>query len=318
MVSSGASHAVMEVSSHALHQDRVDGLSFQVAVFTNLSRDHLYYHRDLESYFAAKARLFRKYLSPQGRAVVNVSDAWGLKLAEELGAQAIRVGEGASLSGKVEARLAEGYRFSLEHQGKRYSLATRLYGDFQLENLLLSVGVGLALGLSFEEAVEALSGVCAPPGRLELVACPQGALVFVDYAHTPEALAKALMSLRPLVSGRLFCVFGCGGERDRGKRPLMGEVASRLADRVIVTSDNPRAEDPERIVADILTGISGKAPRVILDRREAIFEALRALAGGDVLLIAGKGHEDYQEIQGVRYPFSDREVVREFVMTEAA
>jgi len=317
MVKNNLTHAVMEVSSHALDQGRVEEIFFQVAVFTNLSRDHLDYHPDMEAYFQAKRKLFKRYLVPQGKAVVNVSDPWGQRLASELGAQAIRVGEGAPLCGSVALRGTEGYRFVLEYQGQKYSLPTRLYGDFQLDNLLLTVAVGLALGFSFEEVASALIGISAPPGRLELVSCWRGGLVFVDYAHTPEALDGALKSLRPLVQNRLLCVFGCGGERDPGKRPLMGEVAARLSDLVILTSDNPRGEDPEAIVAQIKSGFPPhKTPRVILERREAIHTALRTLAPGDVLLIAGKGHEDYQEIAGTRQPFSDQAVVREFVLTE--
>ncbi len=317
MVRSGLSHAVMEVSSHALDQGRVEEVGFQIAVFTNLSRDHLDYHADMEAYFQAKRRLFRRYLVSQGKAVVNVSDPWGQRLAKELGAQAIRVGEGAPLYGGVEARGPEGYRFVLTYKDRTYSLPTRLYGDFQLDNLLLTVAVGLALGLSLDEIGGALTGICAPPGRLELVSCWRGGLVFVDYAHTPEALAGALKSLRPLVKGRLWCVFGCGGQRDVGKRPLMGAVAARLADQVILTADNPRGEDPAAIVADIQAGFPRtKTPRVILDRKEAIWTALKALGPGDVLLIAGKGHEDYQEVAGKRHPFSDQAVVREFVLME--
>ncbi len=317
MVRAGLTHAVMEVSSHALDQDRINPLRFQIAVFTNLSRDHLDYHRDMEAYFQAKKKLFGRYLLSQGKAVVNVSDPWGRRLALELGGQAIRVGEGTALRGSIEAREPGGYRFVLEYQDRRYTLATRLYGDFQLENLLLSVAVGLALGFPLEEIGASLSGISAPPGRLELVACYRGGLVFIDYAHTPGALASALQSLRPLVRNRLVCIFGCGGQRDRGKRPLMGEVAALLADKVVLTSDNPRGEPPEEIVAQILKGIPPtKEPEVILDRREAIYTGLKDLKEGDVLLIAGKGHEDYQEIAGIRYPFSDQEVVREFLFTE--
>ncbi len=318
VVEAGLTHMVMEVSSHALDQGRVDGLLFEVAVFTNLSRDHLDYHRDMEAYFSAKKKLFEEYLSFQGRAVVNVSDPWGRRLAEILGEQALRVGEAGDITGAITTRSPGGYSFLLRFGDKRRELSTKLFGDFQLENLLFTVATGLALGFSFEETAEALSDLSAPPGRLELVGEIHQALVFVDYAHTPEALAKALNSLRPLVRGRLFCLFGCGGNRDKGKRSLMGQVAAELADLVIVTSDNPRYEDPEEIIRDILTGMNGVSPLVIPDRREAVLEGLSRLGPGDVFLIAGKGHEDYQEIKGVRYPFSDQAVVREFLLTEAA
>ncbi len=318
MVSSNISHVVMEVSSHALDQKRLESLSFQVAGFTNLSRDHLDYHHCIEKYFEAKTRLFRDYLDLYGKAVINVSDKWGRKLLEIVGKKAITVGRGSSLNGKVLARLPDGYSFLIKFKEKEIVLSTKLYGDFQLENLLIAVATGIALNLDFEDLVDALSDVQAPPGRLELVGKKHDAFIFVDYAHTPHALAKALESLRPFVSNRLFCVFGCGGDRDRGKRSLMGKVALELADQVILTSDNPRNEDPNIIIADILSGMNGATPLVIPDRREAIFEAISRLRPGDVLLVAGKGHEDYQEIKGRRYPFSDQKLIREFLAMEAA
>ena len=318
IVSSQASHVVMEVSSHALDQGRLEGLSFRVAAFTNLSRDHLDYHHSMEEYFAAKAKLFEKYLNIRGKAVINVSDKWGIKLAEIVGKKVIQIGGEHGLSGKVLARLQEGYVYLIKFEDKRIELPTRLYGDFQLENLLIAVATGIALGLNLEDIVIALSGIQAPPGRLELVGKKQGALIFVDYAHTPHALAKALESLRSLAPKRLFCVFGCGGDRDRGKRPLMGQVALSLADQVILTSDNPRNEDPEAIIAEILSGMNGASPLIVPDRQEAILEAISRLAPGDILLVAGKGHEDYQEIKGRRYPFSDQKVIRECLTMEAA
>ena len=310
----GGKFAVMEVSSHALDQGRVEGLPFEVAVFTNLSRDHLDYHGSLEDYFQAKMMLFERHLSPRGTAVINVADPWGRKLAASLSKPVIKVGE--DVRGMVLERTWQGYVFRLRVGDEEHSLATTLYGDFQLENLLLACSCGLALGVPFYETVKALEGVKAPPGRLELVAEKEGALVFVDYAHTPEALRVSLLSLRPLAR-RLVVVFGCGGERDRGKRPLMGQVAEEVADLVVLTSDNPRGEDPERIIADILSGMKGR-PVVVPERKEAIFEALSLLREGDILLVAGKGHETYQEIAGRRYPFSDQEVIREILAREAA
>ncbi|NPB09784.1 MAG: UDP-N-acetylmuramoyl-L-alanyl-D-glutamate--2,6-diaminopimelate ligase [Thermodesulfobacteria bacterium] len=316
MREAGLTHAVLEVSSHALDQGRVEGLSFDVAAFTNLSRDHLDYHGDLETYFAAKRKLFSRYLKAQGRAVINIRDPWGRRLLEGLKVPVTKVGE--DLSGEIVARTREGLVLRLRHGREEREVSTRLFGDFQLENLLVAAGCALALGLSFSEVSQALEGMSAPPGRLEWVASPaQGALVFVDYAHTPEALRRALESLRPYASGRLLVLFGCGGNRDQGKRPEMGRIAEEMADLVILTSDNPRFEDPEAIIADIVRGMSTK-PLIRTDRRQALALALEILRPGDVLLVAGKGHEDYQEVCGQRHPFSDREVIREILLTEAA
>ncbi len=315
MLDAGLSHVVMEVSSHALAQGRVAGLSFDVAAFTNLSRDHLDYHRDMEAYFQAKKKLFTTHLKASGQAVVNVASTWGRRLAQELSAPVIKIGE--DLGGMVTQRSRAGYSFLLVYGQKQQSLATTLYGDFQLENLLMATGCGLALGFSFEEIVPLLPKLKAPPGRLELIGEKNGALIFVDYAHTPEALKGALMSLRP-VAKRLLVLFGCGGDRDQGKRPLMGQIAEAHADQVILTSDNPRSEDPQKIINDILKGMKSKPVLVEPDRREAIWAALSLLREGDILLIAGKGHEDYQEIAGKRYPFSDAQLVREFLTREAA
>ncbi len=315
MKQAGLTHAVLEVSSHALDQGRVEGLTFQVAAFTNLSRDHLDYHGSLEAYFEAKTRLFTRYLKTRGQAVINTLNPWGRRLAMGLKVPVTKVGEDPS--GEILARTPEGLVFCLRSGGETRQVATRVFGDFQLENLLLTAGCALALGLSFSEVAEKLSTLSAPPGRLELVATYGGALVFVDYAHTPEALRRALLSLKPYVRKRLLVLFGCGGNRDQGKRPQMGRVAEELADLVILTSDNPRFEDPEAIIADIAKGLSTKA-LIKPDRREALAIALEQLSPGDVLLVAGKGHEDYQEIRGQRYPFSDQEIIREILLTEAA
>ncbi|NPA48853.1 MAG: UDP-N-acetylmuramoyl-L-alanyl-D-glutamate--2,6-diaminopimelate ligase [Thermodesulfobacteria bacterium] len=314
MQAAGATYVAMEASSHALSQGRLAGLSFEIGVFTNFSRDHLDYHGNMENYFEAKKLLFKRHLSPQGKAVINVADTWGRRLLADLLSPVIKVGE--DLRGIVSKRSRQGFSFRLVFGSQEYELATTLYGDFQLENLLLACSCGLALGYPFEEVVEALKTIKAPPGRLELIAQKEGALVFVDYAHTPAALERALQSLRPLAK-RLLVVFGCGGERDSGKRPLMGEAAERIADLVILTSDNPRGEDPRKIISDIVSGMKN-TPIIVEDRREAIETALSLLKDGDILLVAGKGHETYQEIAGKRYPFSDRALIREILAQEAA
>ena len=306
--------AILEVSSHALDQKRVSGLAFHLGVFTNLSRDHLDYHRDFEAYYAAKRRLFTHYLREEGLAIINLENSWGRRLAEELAGRVRLFGLGRDFRAKILARERTGLRFRVEEASGEFVVETRLFGDFQRENFLAAWAALRAMGYAAEEVAGLLSGVSAPPGRLEPVAEFRGARIFVDYAHTPEALEVALSSLRKLAPERLLCLFGCGGDRDQGKRPEMGRVASRLADLVFLTSDNPRFEDPEKIIRDILSGMNGGAPRrVVVDRREALREALLSLAPGDVLLVAGKGHEDYQEIRGRRWPFSDAEEIRRLV-----
>ena len=311
MVSSGVEAAFLEVSSHALDQRRVAGLTFEGAVFTNLSRDHLDYHRDLENYFQAKRRLLTEHLSPAGFAVINVADPWGRELAREISAPCILT-VGQDFRAEILSR-DRGLTLRVREPEGEFEVRTRLFGDFQRENFLCAWAVLRGLGFSAGEVVRALSGAEAPPGRLEPVAEFRGGRVFVDYAHTPEALAAALRSLRALSPRRLVCLFGCGGNRDRGKRPLMGRVASELADLVYLTSDNPRFEDPQVIVREILRGMNGTRVRVILDRRRALEAAIAELSAGDVLLVAGKGHEDYQEIAGRRLPFSDAEEVKRIV-----
>ncbi len=314
MLKNGAETAILEVSSHALDQKRVAGLTFHIGVFTNLSRDHLDYHRELEAYYAAKKRLFTDHLREEGLAVINVQHPWGKRLAEELAGRVRILRVGKDFRAGVLSREKTGLRIKVEEASGEFVVATRLFGDFQRDNLLAAWAVLRAMGYAAKEVADLLSGVSAPPGRLEPVAEFRGARIFVDYAHTPEALEVALSSLRKLAPARLLCLFGCGGDRDQGKRPEMGQVASRLADLVFVTSDNPRFEDPEKIIRDILSGMNGGAPRrVVVDRREALKEALLSLAPGDVLLVAGKGHEDYQEIRGQRLPFSDADEIRRLV-----
>ena len=309
----GARCVAMEVSSHGLDQGRVAGVSFDCAVFTNVTRDHLDYHGTMEAYAAAKFSLFEA--AGLKHAVVNLDDAWGAKLATRLegrGLDVITYGAGsASRLRAVDIGLSEaGVRFRVEGDRGRGTVAARVLGAFNVSNLLAVLGTLLAQGFTFDEAAAAVGALEPVTGRLERVGGGALPLVVIDYAHTPDALEKALAALRPTVAAgrRLVCVFGCGGDRDAGKRPLMGAVAARLADHVVVTSDNPRGEDPHSIIAQILEGIPGGHAEAIEDRQVAIFSAVHHATAGDVVLLAGKGHETYQEIAGTRHPFNDREV----------
>lgn len=312
----GARAAAMEVSSIGLDQARVNGVRFGVAVFTNLSRDHLEYHGDMQTYAEAKARLFD--LPGVEHAVINLDDAFGLAQARRLvPADRHVIGysrSGIELPGCVPLHARDvgntptGLRFRVHWQGEDADVALGMVGEFNVSNVLAVLGALLVRGLSFEDATRALARLVPPPGRMQLLGGVGEPLVLVDYAHTPDALAKVLEAARETAvrrGGRVTCVFGCGGERDPGKRPLMGEVASRLADRVIVTSDNPRGEDARAIAEMVLQGCPGSECQ--LDRAAAIDAAVSAAAADDVVVIAGKGHEPYQEIDGRRLPFSDAE-----------
>ena len=321
----GIRATAMEVSSHALDQGRVDAVRYAVAAFTNLSRDHLDYHPSLEAYGEAKARLFLAH-APRA-AVINTDDAFGKRLLARLlsgmpaGMLVLAVGRTADRLagaarhvrlGDVEA-LDDGLALSLSGDFGRVALRSRMVGDFNAENLAVAFAMLLALDIDAAEAAGALAGVSAPPGRMEAFADPaRDVLAVVDYAHTPDALAKALAALRKHCRGRLWCVFGCGGDRDRGKRPEMGRVAEQLADEFIITDDNPRSEDGVAIVTDILAGLAapGRA-RVQRDRAAAIREALTRAAAGDVVLVAGKGHEAVQIVGAEHRPFSDRALAAE-------
>jgi UDP-N-acetylmuramoyl-L-alanyl-D-glutamate--2,6-diaminopimelate ligase len=311
LLSRGASGVVMEVSSHGLEQGRVNGVAFAAALFTNLSRDHLDYHGTMEQYGAAKARLF--HWDGLHHAVINLDDGFGAQLAGSLDRSRVNVlGYGL---GKGEV---SGHKLDLSKRGLTLEIETpwgagvirsQLLGRFNAANLLGVLGVLLVAGVKLDDATGALEKVEPVPGRLQMVRCPGRPLVVVDYAHTPDALEKVLDTLRAVLGrdGRLICVFGCGGERDAGKRPLMGEIATRLADSVVVTSDNPRGEDPRAIVDQIIAQAHPNY-RVEIDRATAIQQALREARTEDLVLIAGKGHEAYQEILGRRLPFSDTEV----------
>jgi UDP-N-acetylmuramoyl-L-alanyl-D-glutamate--2,6-diaminopimelate ligase len=301
----GATACAMEVSSHGLAQGRVNGTCFNVAVLTNLSRDHLDYHGDMESYAAAKARLFD--WPGLEWAVLNVDDAFGRQL-ESATRPARVVGYGFQRGAVVGEKLQlsqAGLHLRVRTDWGDAELDAPLLGRFNAANLLAVLTTLLVSGVKLEDACQALAHITPPPGRMQTLGGNVHPLVVVDYAHTPDALEKVLATLREIVGGgRLICVFGCGGNRDRGKRPLMGRAAAEGADEVWITSDNPRNEDPRKIIDDILAGTGGK-PRVEPDRARAIFEAIGGAHQGDVVLIAGKGHEDYQEIAGERLPFSD-------------
>jgi len=323
-VEAGAQIGSMEVSSHALDQKRVAGTRFSAAVFTNLTQDHLDYHPSMEAYFEAKALLFEQPLltgvgpdaaAHAAHAVINVDDPWGARLAERLGARCWRSSlspgspaELQMLNLQFEAGGVSGTLISPLGQG---AFQSPLIGRFNLMNQLQAVGVLLQLGLPLEPLLEGLASFKGVPGRMERVQLasqnPMPA-VLVDYAHTPDGLENALSASRPFAKGRLICVFGCGGDRDRSKRPQMGAIAARLADRVIVTSDNPRTEDPEQILADVIAGIpEGTGLQVTVDRATAIAQAIADAGVDDLVLIAGKGHEDYQIIGTTKSHFDDRE-----------
>ena len=312
LASIGAQAAAMEVSSHGLDQGRVNGVAFDVALFTNLSRDHLDYHGTMAAYGAAKAKLFAW---PGLRfGVVNADDPFGQSLidaARSRGRKVLTYGFGAAdIVGTHLAASSTGLAFAVETPWGKGEIHTRLVGAFNAANLLGVLGVLLVSGAALEPTIGFLAEVEAPPGRMQRLGGQGAPLVVIDYAHTPDALDKVLTSLRPAVAvgGELVCVFGCGGDRDRGKRPEMGRVAARLADRVVVTSDNPRSEEPGAITSDIVHGIRETGNRryaVEIDRAAAIATAIAEARVGDVVLLAGKGHEPYQETADVRHPFLD-------------
>ncbi len=319
----GAQDVAMEVSSHALDQGRVNGVHFSVAVFTNLTRDHLDYHGTMEAYGAAKARLFA--WPGLGWAVVNVDDGFGRALADRLPADVQRLrcaidAEAAEIRASAVRTDARGLRFHLATPWGEAEVATALLGRFNVANLLGVVGALGALGVDFAAICDALAALRPVNGRMaRLGGDGTQPLVVVDYAHTPDALEQALLTLRAHCAGALVCVFGCGGERDAGKRPQMAAIAARLADRVIVTDDNPRSEDGDAIVAQILTGFDRPgAVTVQRDRAAAIGVAVQAATSADIVLIAGKGHEPYQEIAGRRLPFDDLVVARSALAARVA
>jgi UDP-N-acetylmuramoyl-L-alanyl-D-glutamate--2,6-diaminopimelate ligase len=316
MADEGCRDVVMEVSSHSLDLKRVHGCAFQVAVFTNLTRDHLDFHGDMESYFAAKRRLFDTYLSESGHAVINADDdrAAALTAASRGRVWTYGLARKADVSASGISLSLKGTRFRAHTPAGDFDVETPLIGRFNVENFLAGLTAALALDVDPAVALRGLLTMAGVPGRLERVNAGQDFAVIVDYAHTDDALKNLLETVRELKPRRLITVFGCGGDRDRTKRPLMGAVAARLSDVVVVTSDNPRSEPPEAILEEIQRGMSGsrRAERhVVVDRREAIGRALEMAGPGDAVVIAGKGHETYQVLRDRTIPFDDRQVARE-------
>ena len=313
LVDAGIGKVAMEVSSHSLHQSRVEGVQFDVVVFTNLTRDHLDYHRTMEEYYRAKARLL-EFLKPHGTVVYNLDDrAWAaLRTDRRRVAFSERV-----MTAEVHCERVQfsprGSQWTLALMAERLPVQLPLIGDFNVMNALGAAAAAYALGTPSPQIAARLSSLPQVPGRLELL--NESPAVLRDYAHTPDALERALEAVRPFTRGRLVVVFGCGGDRDRGKRPVMGEIAERLADVAIVTSDNPRTEDPERIIDDIEAGMHNGTHERITDRHEAIQRALAVAGPEDVVLLAGKGHETYQVRGTTKYPFDEKEIVKSLTAT---
>ena len=313
MADGGCTHVVMEVSSHALMQHRVEGLDFSVAAFTNLSQDHLDYHHTMEEYRSAKERIFHQCR----RAVLNLDDEAGRWYRGRLACPMFTYSENKDQA-DLTAKGIRLYPGQVEFEAVAREQIQRVFlpipGGFTIYNALCALSVGLCLGLELEKCAAALRSARGVKGRVEVVPVPTAYTVLIDYAHSPNALENILLTARDFTAGRLICLFGCGGDRDRTKRPIMGGVVKELADLAVVTSDNPRTEDPEDIIRDILGGMEGEGAQIHVepDRRQAIGWALSQGRPGDVIVLAGKGHETYQEIQGVQYPMDEREIVAQY------
>lgn len=323
MVDAGVTHCIMEVSSHALALGRTAGVEYDTAVFTNLTQDHLDFHKTFDNYLAAKAKLFKQvsasYQVKEGKgAVINVDDAYGQSIVDVTTSPMITYsteGKGSMNAADLTVT-AKSSQFTLNYDRKSYPISTKIAGMFNVYNTLAAVGATLYEGLSMEEIVKGLATFTAVPGRFELIEEGQDFAVVVDYAHTPDGLENILQTAKKIVENRILVVFGCGGDRDATKRPIMGRIAAQFGDRVFVTSDNPRTEDPVQIVKDVEVGVreglhDDVTYEVIVDRREAIHKAIAEATTGDVVIIAGKGHEDYQILKDETIHFDDREVARE-------
>jgi UDP-N-acetylmuramoyl-L-alanyl-D-glutamate--2,6-diaminopimelate ligase len=319
MKAADTEYVVMEVSSHALDQKRVEGVDFNTAIFTNLTHDHLDYHGTLENYKATKKLLFSHFLkksSKEGKhALINADDPSAVGLIPDLPVRtlfySLKKTSDAYLSGFRED--IGGLKLELTLMGKPLSIVSPLIGTFNISNILAASLAGYVANMSYEQIKKGIDSLEGVPGRLERVKNEKGVSIFIDYAHTPDALKKVLEMLNSVKKGKLTVIFGCGGDRDKEKRPIMGNIASHLADYAIITSDNPRSEDPMKIIEDIKKGFDGNTFRIVENRKDAIFEGIKTIKKDDVLLIAGKGHEDYQIIGDKVFHFSDREVVEEFL-----
>ena len=328
MRTNGCRGVAMEVSSHALHQSRVHGVRFDAGIFSNLTQDHLDYHGTMEDYFMAKAGLFEHMVNQGGpkkpSAIINSEDPYGRRLVQMFEGKLNIVKYGMGLTADFRATdmrtQVTGTQFTLEARGRTFLVRLPLIGRFNVYNALAAISAAWAMGLNLRETITNISRAPQVPGRMQSVADAKPFRVFVDYAHTPDALESALKTLKDLEPRRIITVFGCGGDRDKTKRPKMGAVAERLSSYSIVTSDNPRSEDPERIIAEIRTGMAGERVESIVDRREAITKAISLAGGGDVVLIAGKGHEQGQIFAKETLPFDDvrvaQQVLRDWVLPD--
>ena len=319
MRANGMLAAAMEFSSHALAQGRLHGIRLRGGIFTNLTGDHLDFHGDMEHYYLAKKRLFTDLIVPGGVAAINIDDPSGRRLAEELAVErpdlklpTFGVSEDAGWRISDPSGDLNGCSFVLSNAEQAYNTRFSLPGEYNIRNLAGVLTLLLCDGIDPAAVDAALAAPLTVPGRLERFTAPNGAMFFVDYAHTDDALANVLSTLKPLCQGRLIALFGAGGDRDRSKRPRMGKAAAAWADKLLVTSDNPRSEDPLAIIGEIVAGIpDGCDHEIIPDRREALRRAVDLAVPADVVLVAGKGHENYQEIDGVKHHFDDREVLKE-------
>lgn len=316
MKKNGIQAVAMESSSHSLEQHRIDAAGISGAIFTNLTGDHLDYHKTMENYFAAKVRLFTELLNSGGTAAINLDDPYGVKLAGILGGVDHVAGFGSSPDAAFRicdpAVKLDGVEFELLHDGKSIHVASPLAGSYNIHNLAGVLTLLWSEGIAPEILENAVSQPFQVPGRLEKVETVSPAAVFVDFAHTDDALRNVLSTVKPFVKRKLLVVFGAGGDRDKTKRPRMGAAVAEYADEIIVTSDNPRSENPEDIIADIVSGFpAGVCWQKFIDRKAALEYAVANARAGDVVIVSGKGHEDYQEISGVKYPFDDRKILRE-------
>jgi UDP-N-acetylmuramoyl-L-alanyl-D-glutamate--2,6-diaminopimelate ligase len=316
MVGAGSKYMVIEASSHALSQKRLAGIDFKAAAFTNLTGDHLDYHKDMDNYLAAKSLLFEA-LAPEAFAVLNKQDPAAAKLAAKTKAKVLyyAVDEPAEISAHVIEMNADCTIYDLVYGGKKVRIKSPLLGRHNISNHLAAAGLCIGAGISLETIAKGLESLTVVPGRLQAVRCGQPFAVLVDYAHTDDALQNVLTTLKPICRNKLTVVFGCGGDRDKTKRPRMAKVAAKLADKIVVTCDNPRTEDPNQIIKDILAGLPTAATNVTVepDRKKAIGAALASAAKDDIVLIAGKGHETYQIIGKQKFDFCDKTVAESFL-----